>query len=222
MTNVTAKRTIKLWLFGSREAKTLETTATTFGELKQEMGKFFSQETLDYTNSRFIEGVAKVSFESDNAQLPTSIVTKTGASTSELNILILPKKTVKNGAESEIEKVLANFLLDALCTYKKKLEDSKKELIEDDAQEEELNTTNPDSEESLGLDNEEYELEDSLDQEEQNIPKEPTTEIISTAKVDVEMIRRGMVSIAKGLELIAGSGINKEESANFNIDEFTI
>ena len=220
MTNVTAKRTIKLWLFGSREAKTVETTATTFGELKQEMGRFFSQETLDYANSRFIEGVAKVSFESDNAQLPTSIVTKTGASTSELNILILPKKTVKNGAESEAEKILTDCLLDALCTYKKKLGDIREELINDDTEEED--TTDFDSEESSEFDNEEYELGDSLDQKEQSIPKEPTTEVVSAAKVDVEMIRRGMISIAKGLELIASSGINKEESANFNIDEFSI
>lgn len=96
-------RVVKVWQINSKNAVTFNTSVTTFGELKNLMMQSFSAELLDYENSRFVEGNSRLSFEHDNTVLPLTVATKEGTYTSELNILILPKKKVKSGASIRTE-----------------------------------------------------------------------------------------------------------------------
>lgn len=93
-------RTIKVWQISSKNAITIETTATNFGQVRQQLASHFTAELLDYENSRFIEGNSRLTFDNDLALLPETVKTKEGTSTTELNILILPKKKTKSGAYS--------------------------------------------------------------------------------------------------------------------------
>lgn len=102
-------RIVKVWQIAAKTPITVETAATTFGQLRNQLTANFSSELLDYENSRFIEGNSRLTFDNDLATLPETVKTKDGASTTELNILILPKKKTKSGAQRSRREVYTHI-----------------------------------------------------------------------------------------------------------------
>ena len=95
------QRTVVLYSHGGGKAgkAVFKTNATTFGELKRELTNYVTPAELNYNNNRIIEGNSKVSFETDQAVLPTNIPTKVGI-TNDLVIIITPKQNIKSGMSS--------------------------------------------------------------------------------------------------------------------------
>lgn len=93
------ERKVTVWTPGSNGIISFNTTATTFGEIREELKKYISLERLEYKQNRFIEGNSQISFEGDEAPLPTNISTPKGI-TNDLAIILTPSKNVKSGAKS--------------------------------------------------------------------------------------------------------------------------
>lgn len=93
------ERKVTVWTPGSNGIISFNTTATTFGEIREELKKYISLERLEYKQNRFIEGNSQISFEGDEAPLPTNISTSKGI-TNDLAIILTPSKNVKSGSKS--------------------------------------------------------------------------------------------------------------------------
>ena len=93
------ERKVTVWTPGSNGIISFTTTATTFGEIREELKKYISLERLEYKQNRFIEGNSQISFEGDEAPLPTNISTSKGI-TNDLAIILTPSKNVKSGTKS--------------------------------------------------------------------------------------------------------------------------
>lgn len=93
------ERKVTVWTPGSNGIISFNTTATTFGEIREELKKYISLERLEYKQNRFIEGNSQISFEGDEAPLPTNISTSKGI-TNDLAIILTPSKNVKSGIKS--------------------------------------------------------------------------------------------------------------------------
>lgn len=93
------ERKVTVWTPGSNGIISFNTTATTFGEIREELKKYISLERLEYKQNRFIEGNSQISFEGDEAPLPTNISTSKGI-TNDLAIILTPSKNVKSGTKS--------------------------------------------------------------------------------------------------------------------------
>lgn len=87
-------RTILIANNKTQRRYTLETAATTLGELKAQM----REQGIDYDGMTFTEGITKTQMVDDNSVLPTNVMYK-GAPTNNLVMLLTnPNKQIASGA----------------------------------------------------------------------------------------------------------------------------
>ena len=96
-------RTIKVMSTKNSRKYTLESNATTLGELKAE----FSAAGIDYSDMEFTEGITKTTFIDDSSILPEKVMFK-GRETSDLVIILTnTQKKINSGADMSRPQVYA-------------------------------------------------------------------------------------------------------------------
>lgn len=89
-------RTIAIANTRTQKKYTIESSATTLGELKAQL----DAQGIDYYGMTFTEGISKLTLNDDAAQLPTNVMFK-GAPTNNLVMLLTnPNKQIASGAQS--------------------------------------------------------------------------------------------------------------------------
>lgn len=111
MTAIEQLKKVTVWLPGGREKIIIETGAKTFGELKASLSGKISSDRLTFENNKFIEAISKISFENDDAQLPSLVTNPDGSTSNALNLIIMPKQNVKSGATIEDSLELIRFYI---------------------------------------------------------------------------------------------------------------
>lgn len=111
MTAIEQLKKVTVWLPGGREKIIIETGAKTFGELKASLSGKISSDRLTFENNKFIEAISKISFENDDAQLPSLVTNPDGSTSNALNLIIMPKQNVKSGATIENSLELIRFYI---------------------------------------------------------------------------------------------------------------
>lgn len=107
-------RTILIANTKTQRRDKIESTADTLGELKAEL----DAKGIDYTDMTFTEGISKITFETDDAQLPQQVNYKGSPTTSLVMLLTNTRKKIASGADlsrSEVFQIIKdNSLGDAI------------------------------------------------------------------------------------------------------------
>lgn len=100
MSTITPNRTVEIYISSSKLRKVITSSATTWGELREELIRTanISSADLDSDNSKIFEGNQRVELVSNETQLPTNIRLEGGATTNNLLIIVTPKTKVKSGS----------------------------------------------------------------------------------------------------------------------------
>lgn len=111
MENITRK--VLIWNTRGQSRQVITTSATTFGQLKEEAGL-----DIDYSNYRIMEGNSMLSFDNDEAILPNNIRTPEGTTTNDLTIVISPSKKISSGMPlGEVRQALMDELKMLITKY---------------------------------------------------------------------------------------------------------
>ena len=111
MENITRK--VLIWNTRGQSKQVITTSATTFGQLKEEAGL-----DIDYSNYRIMEGNSMLSFDNDEAILPNNIRTPEGTTTNDLTIVISPSKKISSGMPlGEVRQALMDELKMLITKY---------------------------------------------------------------------------------------------------------
>lgn len=111
MENITRK--VLIWNTRGQSKQVITTSATTFGQLKDEAGL-----DIDYSSYRIMEGNSMLSFDNDEAVLPNNIRTPEGTTTNDLTIVISPSKKISSGMPlGEVRQALMDEIRTLITTY---------------------------------------------------------------------------------------------------------
>ena len=113
----TPTRQVEIYVSSSRARKVIESNATTWGELREQITRETNipSSDLDTENSKIFEGNQRAELISSDTQLPTNIRLEGGVTTNNLLIVVTPKAKVKSGVTAsrpalyaEVRKHIAN------------------------------------------------------------------------------------------------------------------
>ena len=121
MSTITPTRTVEIYVSSSKLRKVINSSATTWGQLREEILKNtnISSSDLDSDNSKIFEGNQRVELVSLDTQLPTNIRLEGGATTNNLLIIVTPKQKVKSGVGQSRRDIIYDNIQALIAKYGK-------------------------------------------------------------------------------------------------------
>lgn len=197
-------RKVTVYVTSTKQKESVETRATTWGELKAELS---STKNLNTNGYKILEGRAGVQLVNDDTQLPTNIRTSEGL-TNDLMIFVSPAQKIKSGMSMTRNEAYA-YIKEAIAkdgeaakahfnvgkNYTTKKTDELESLITSYSYKASKKTTSGKCSTAKAF------------SKEKEAPKEAKEANVAISSASLEMIKEGIENILKGVNTLDESGI---------------